>query len=500
MKNFLSILTLLVCFGAGAAIQNVTPNQLSTNTGANLQAAFDVLAAPNLNNLQNSTRSEMNTASNAILAKVLTNGADATLSSLSANIVSGHTNYVDYIEGTNNSQFQIYGGGVHLTLTSGTVNADSGGFSGSGVNLSSLNASSLSSGTVPKARAGPLTNHTDVTVTGTAPTPGQILIWSGTAWTNGPQTGTGGGVSVAAGTNGITAITNGPIVSIGLGNVGVLNSEQNYLTNVTFPALAPSTLLGITAGNGLSNVWVGSGLSLIGGTNLTATAGSGGTGISTNSGTGTNNILTGPTIVSGTNVTDTRITSPGFSTVGLTNFGGALYVGSGASKADVIAGAFWGDASHLTGVVGPFVSTTNGIGTNATFYSTGGNPAIQTIGGNTNFFGGVNNMATNAAPIFSITNAIVLGTRYSNGSQRAFVTASFTLNGAAAGTAIVTLYVEGNVTNKLTISSGPLASLTVADTLSALVEPNEVYYFADESSGTGASVAFVANTFTRKLW
>jgi hypothetical protein len=272
------------------------------------------------------------------------------------------------------------------------------------------------------------------------------------------------------------------------------------LTGVVFQSLSPSTLLWLNGSKQAVSLTVGSGLSSDG-TTLTATGGGGGgTGIATNGGTGGNNIFTNSITISGTNVTDTRITSPGFSTVGLTNFGGALYVGSGASKADVIAGAFWGDASHLTGVVGPFVSTTNGIGTNATFYSTGGNPAIQAIGGTSNYFGGVNNLATNVAPIFSITNAIVLGTRYSNGAQRAFITASFTLNGAAAGTAIVTLYVEGNVTNKLTISSGPLASLTVADTLSALVGPNEVYYFADESSGTGASVSFVANTFTRKLW
>lgn len=126
------------------------------------------------------------------------------------------------------------------------------------------------------------------------------------------------------------------------------------------------------------------------------------------------------------------------------------------------------------------------------------NPLVVT-GGTSNYFGGVNNMATNVGEIFTTTNAIVLGTRYIAPS-RAFITASFTLNGAVAGTAIVTLYIEGTVTNKLSISAGPLASLIVADTLSGMVGPSEVYYFANESSGSGATVAFVANTFSRKLW
>lgn len=180
---------------------------------------------------------------------------------------------------------------------------------------------------------------------------------------------------------------------------------------------------------------------------------------------------------------------------------GTVQTNTGAIKAS----EFVGDGSKLTGVVAATgaIASTNGFGTNATFYSTGP-PAISILpapgqSGGTNTFGGANIMATNYAPIFTITNAIVLGTRYSNGPQRAFIRAAFTLNAAVAGTATVTLYVEGNVTNKLSISSGPLASLVVTDTLADEVGPGEVYYFADESSGSGATVAFVANTFARKL-
>lgn len=50
--------------------------------------------------------------------------------------------------------------------------------------LTALNASQLTSGLIPKAAAGALSNHSDVTITGTAPVSGDTLRWSGTAWTN----------------------------------------------------------------------------------------------------------------------------------------------------------------------------------------------------------------------------------------------------------------------------------------------------------------------------
>lgn len=196
-----------------------------------------------------------------------------------------------------------------------------------------------------------------------------------------------------------------------------------------------------------------------------------------------------------------------------TNFDGALINGSTLTNlngTNIAAGTINSnklDAPTLALIAtggsgaGSGIATTNGIGTNLTLYSTGP-PALTAIGNaaSSNTFSGINVVATNYAPIFTLTNAIVLGTRYANGPQRAFIAASFTLNGAAAGTASVTLFVEGNLTNKLTISSGPLASLTVVDTLTAMVGPGETYYFSETSSGAGASVAFVADTFSRKLW
>lgn len=67
--------------------------------------------------------------------------------------VSG-TLYTDRIEATNSSTLSINGGGAELQLTSGTISAATapGGFSGLGVNLTGLNASQLTSGTVPEAR------------------------------------------------------------------------------------------------------------------------------------------------------------------------------------------------------------------------------------------------------------------------------------------------------------------------------------------------------------
>lgn len=98
------------------------------------------------------------------------------------------------------------------------------------------------------------------------------------------------------------------------------------------------------------------------------------------------------------------------------------------------------------------------------------------------------------------TNAIVLGTRYTNGPARAFVAASFTLTAAAAGTAAVTLVVENNVTNKLSVSAGPLASLITVEPLGLPVSPNGVYIFTDATSGAGASAAFFADSFSLTSW
>lgn len=110
-------------------------------------------------------------------------------------------------------------------------------------------------------------------------------------------------------------------------------------------------------------------------------------------------------------------------------------------------------------------------------------------------------LRTNVAQFDVSVTDFVIGTRYTNSNRRAFVTASFTLNGAAAGTAAVTFSAEqAGVTNMVKIAAGPLASLTTIEQLSLLVGPGAFYYFTDATSGTGASVAIVAGTSSRTDW
>lgn len=103
---------------------------------------------------------------------------------------------------------------------------------------------------------------------------------------------------------------------------------------------------------------------------------------------------------------------------------------------------------------------------------------------------------TNLGTMDVTTNLFALGTRITNGTRRIFVAASAQLTAAAAGTAKVTLYVEntGSATNRLSVAAGPLASLVTVEPLFLPVAPGAIYYFADETSGTGASAAILAET------
>lgn len=93
---------------------------------------------------------------------------------------------------------------------------------------------------------------------------------------------------------------------------------------------------------------------------------------------------------------------------------------------------------------------------------------------------------------------IVVGTAYTNGLRPVNIMGSFQLTAAAAGTAKVTVYsILGTTTNKLSVSAGPLASLVTIAPLFMVVQPNGYYYYADETSGSGASISFVAGTHTR---
>ncbi len=86
-------------------------------------------------------------------------------------IVSG-TNYTDRVEATNSSLLTLYGGGVNLTLNSGTVQADSGGFSGPGANLTGLTGANVTGSLTNNAATATLaTNLTDAAniLAGTVP-------------------------------------------------------------------------------------------------------------------------------------------------------------------------------------------------------------------------------------------------------------------------------------------------------------------------------------------
>jgi hypothetical protein len=115
-------------------------------------------------------------------------------------------------------------------------------------------------------------------------------------------------------------------------------------------------------------------------------------------------------------------------------------------------------------------------------------------GGTSNVLGGINFIATNAAPFSVTTNEFVLNTLYTNSNRRAWVSASFQLSAAVAGTAKVTLVTEGTYTNRLSISAGPLASLVTVEPLLLPVSPNFRFYFTNETSGSGGTVAVVDGT------
>ena len=114
-----------------------------------------------------------------------------------------------------------YGGVVMLTNSGNN-------FAGNGNALLNLNASTLSSGIVPAAQMGSFTNHNDVMATGLAA--GQVLIYSGTVWTNGPLASSGGGPTAS---NNIPVLlsfagTNVP-VNAALGTHFRLTATNNFL-------------------------------------------------------------------------------------------------------------------------------------------------------------------------------------------------------------------------------------------------------------------------------
>lgn len=262
-----------------------------------------------------------------------------------------NTSELVFGSGVNDKLWKISGvGSLGQSVLQGSLQANS--FIGDGAGLTNLNAANMS-GVVLKSgslMSGDLNVGSFIQLTASS---GEVV---GTAFrgpadralvaTNmiGPLSydSSTGGWTNGAGTTVLLAsgLVIGSAVSGSVASSAVATSARNA-TNFWGQLSVTNFNGGLNASG--STVWTGDGT-------WSVPSGGSGTGIATNLGTGTNNTFTSPTIVSGTNVTDIRITSPGWSTVGLTNFSGALYIGTGNSKADVVAGAFWGDATHLTGL------------------------------------------------------------------------------------------------------------------------------------------------------
>lgn len=94
------------------------------------------------------------------------------------------------------------------------------------------------------------------------------------------------------------------------------------------------------------------------------------------------------------------------------------------------------------------------------------------------------------------TNELVMNQYYTNTGRRSFIGVSVQLTAAAAGTAKVSIRSEYNgvITNVISVSAGPLASLVTVEPLSMLIGPFCRYYITNETSGSGASVSVVNGT------
>ncbi len=161
----------------------------------------------------------------------------------------------------NGANIQSTASPTFSTLNVNTLNATN--ITGNGSAITNLNASNLASGTVPYARAGSFTNHNDVTVTGLAA--GNVIGWSGTAWTNGPQSGGGGAAQT-------------PIAQdVNYANFSATNMSRLGLTNLV------ATLNGI--GTTISpNMWVTNGDQATSGNQMGSSFGLGGNGWGTSGG------------------------------------------------------------------------------------------------------------------------------------------------------------------------------------------------------------------------
>jgi len=134
------------------------------------------------------------------------------------------------------------------TITNGGAifgsNVAAANFYGGGANLTALNASALTSGTVPAAQAGELSNH--LHMAGTALSAGDVYAWSGTQFTNGPPPSAVGGTDNGAWhTNGNSNPLGGTFW-IGTQNSNEFNIYRN--NHRVWTAFAGTTNSGVTGG------------------------------------------------------------------------------------------------------------------------------------------------------------------------------------------------------------------------------------------------------------
>lgn len=132
-----------------------------------------------------------------------------------------------------------------------------------------------------------------------------------------------------------------------------------------------------------------------------------------------------------------------------------------------------------------------------------GNAGPYRVGQTINDVGSGTNVVTRNLGGFA-TNSVtdfVIGTRYTNGTQRSWISASFYLVSSLTGVASVNLKVEQSFkTNMQAVALGSIAAVIGTNSLSMPVAPGAFYYFTDASSGSGASVSIVANSSSKIEW